>query len=340
VTFARPELLPLVPAVLAVLALAVYLQWRRRAQLERVFSAIALRRLFPVDVRRFPVARLACLLVAASAVAFAAVGPTRRTPEPPPPPAPLDLAIAVDVSASMAARDEAPSRIERARRVVDQVAAGLPSARIVLVVFADWPYTLVPPTDDPSVVEYFADALAADLVVERDQGTSLSAALAHARQALDLRVRPDARRAILVVSDGGAHDGESAVMAEVRTAVSAGFEVWTAGLGSDRGAPLESELGPVLDARGTPVMVRLDEELLGRVAAAGGGRYQHAGDDRGVRALIEGLRGPDRTAAAAGGAAADPTFLLALLALPLILLEGAWDGGRAVLRAKSREDDA
>jgi hypothetical protein len=129
-------------------------------------------------------------------------------------------------------------------------------------------------------------------------------------------------------------------MAEVRTAVAAGFEVWAAGLGSDRGATLESELGPVLDARGSPVMVRLDEDLLGRVAAAGGGRYQHAGEDRGVRALVEGLRGQDGVAAAAGGSAADATFLLALLALPLILLEGAWDGGRAVLRSKSREEDA
>jgi len=340
VTFARPELLPLLPAALALVALAVYLQWRRRARLQRAFSTMALGRLLPVDVRRFPVARLACLLVAAGAVALAALGPMPRTPAPPPPPAPLDLAIAVDVSASMAARDEAPSRIERARRVVAQVAEGLPGARIVLVVFADWPYTLVPPTDDPRVVEYFADALAADLVVERDQGTSLSAALAHARQALDTRVRPNARRAILVVSDGGAHDGENTVMAEARATAAAGFEVWTAGLGSERGATLESELGPVLDAAGAPVMVRLDEGLLSRVAAAGGGRYEHAGDDGGVRTLVDGLRGPDGAATAAGGTATDATFLLALLALPLILLEGAWDGGRTLWLAKSRREDA
>jgi Ca-activated chloride channel family protein len=288
----------------------------------------------PLDVLRFPTARLLCLVVAAGAVALAALGPMPRAPEPPPPPAPLDLAIAVDVSASMGARDAASSRIERARQVVSQVAQGLPGARIVLVVFADWPYTLVPATDDPRVVEYFADALAADLVLERDQGTELSAVLVHARAALDARVRPGARRAILLVSDGGAHDEEAAVLAEARTTAAAGVEVWTAGLGSERGAELETQLGPVLDAAGAPVVVRLDEALLTRVAAAGGGRYERAGDDRGVRALVDGLAGPDGTPASQRSMPRDPAFLLALLALPLILLEGAWDAGRARMRPR------
>jgi Ca-activated chloride channel family protein len=339
VNLARPDLLPLVALALATVALAIVLQWRRRARLVRAFSATALSRLLPVDVRRFPTARLLCLLLAAGAVGLAAVGPTPRTPEPPPPPTPLDLAIAVDVSASMGAQDTEPTRIERARQVVSQVAEGLPGARIVLIVFADWPYTLVPPTDDVRVVTYFADALAADLVLERDQGTSLSAVLVHAREALDSRVRPGARRAILLVSDGGAHDAEAAWTEEAQTAAEAGVEVWTAGLGSERGAELETELGPVLDAAGTPVVVRLDEDLLTRVATAGGGRYERVAEDRGVRALVDGLSGEEGAPAAAPAVPRDATFLLALLALPLMLLEGAWDAGRAV-RSRSMDGNA
>ena len=336
-TLAHPELLPLLPLALALVAGAIVLQWRRNARLGRAFTPAALRRLFPIDVRRFPAARLACVVVAVSAVVLAATGVMPRSPEPPAPPAPLDLAIAVDVSASMAARDAEPSRVERARQVVARVTEALPGARIVLVVFADWPYTLVPPTDDARVVRYFAEALQADLVLERDQGTSLAAALAHAHSALDSRPRAGARRAVLVVSDGGAHDDEAAVVAAASEVAAAGIEVWTAGLGSERGAEMETGTGPVLDASGAPVLVRLDEGLLRRVADMANGRYERVDDDRGLRALVTGLQGSTDAPAPTRGEPLDATLLLTLLALPLMLLEGALDSGRGRPRPRSDE---
>jgi Ca-activated chloride channel family protein len=340
VTLAHPELLPLLPLVLALVAGALVLQWRRNARLGRAFTPAALRRLFPVDTGRFPATRLACVVVAASAIVLAAVGVMPRSPEPPAAPAPLDLAIAVDVSASMGARDAEPSRVERARQVVARVAEALPGTRIVLVVFADWPYTLVPPTDDARVVTYFAEALQADLVLDRDQGTSLAAVLAHAHAALDSRPRAGARRAVLVVSDGGAHDDEAAVVEAAREVAAAGIEVWTAGLGSERGAPMETETGPVLDASGAPVSVRLEESLLRRVADMAHGRYERVGDDRGLRALVGGLQGSAAAQAPTRSEPLDATLLLTLLALPLMLLEGALDSGRGRRRPRSDGVDA
>ncbi len=329
-TLARPEWLPLLPLGLAFALAAVVVQWRRRLRLGRALSSIALARLLPTDVRRFPYTRALCLALAIAAVALGAVGVVSREPEAPPPFVPLDLVIAVDVSASMGARDAVPSRVGRAQEVVSTLAHFLPGARIMLVVFADWPFTLVPATDDPRVVSYFAGALQADLVLDRDQGTSLGAVLAHARDALEARPRADARRAILVVSDGGAHD-DPADVAEVAAEVAgAGVEVWTAGLGSERGSGLETPTGPMLDPAGAPLVTRLDDDLLTRLAAAGGGRYEWVGDDRGLRALASGLaREADDTTTSAT-TVFDVTFLLTLLALPLMLLEGALDAGRNV----------
>ncbi|MBM4182963.1 MAG: VWA domain-containing protein [Gemmatimonadetes bacterium] len=327
-TLMRPELLPLVPLVVALLAAAIALQWRRRSRLARSLSPVALGRLFPVDVRRFPLARLLCLAVAAGGLALGAAGVTPRPTEAPTAPAHLDLVIAVDVSASMGARDAAPSRVARARQVVARLAEALPGARIALVVFADWPYTLVPSTDDPRVIAYFADALQIDLVLDRDQGTSLSAVLSHARAALDERPRTGARRAVLLISDGGAHDGAASVLSEAAASARAGVEVWTAGLGTSRGAELLSEAGPVLDAGGMPVTVRLDEELLRSVAATASGRYERVDDDGGIRALAGGLQGSDAAPTPTRPPFADATLLLTLLALPLVLLEGALDSGR------------
>jgi Ca-activated chloride channel family protein len=340
VTFARPELLSFAPLGVTLLALAVLVQWRRRRELDRGFHGAALRRLFPTASSRFPFARLACLVLASTAIALGAVGIVPRVAEPPPPSAPLDLAVAVDVSASMGASDTDPSRVERARQVVAGLSAGLPGVRTVLVVYADWPYTLVPPTDDPTVVGYFAEALRADLVLDRDQGTSLAAALAHARQALASRPREGARRVILVVSDGDAHDGEAAVLAEAAEAVADGVEVWTAGLGSERGTEIEGGTGPLLDASGLPIVVRLEEELLRQLALAGRGRYERVDDDRGLRALVTSLRGVVGAPTSDGPVPRDATLLLTLLALPLLLIEGALDSGRGVRSSRSAREDA
>jgi Ca-activated chloride channel family protein len=271
--------------------------------------------------------------VAVTALCLGAADPTRTTAEPPPPATPLDLAVAVDVSLSMAAADAGPTRILRAQEVVAALTDALPAARIVLVVFADWPYTLVPATDDPGVVRYFTGALQADLVVDRDQGTSLSAAIDHARAALAERPREGARRVTLLVSDGGAHDDASAAIEAAHAAAREGVEVWTAGVGTARGAELETETGPVLDPNGTPVLARLDDRLLMEIAAASGGLYEDVASERGLRALVARLQAVDAALPAEGREPPDPMLLLALLALLAILAEGALDGRPSVRHA-------
>jgi len=328
VTLVRPELLALAPIAAALLALAVAAQWWRLRRLQRLLGEPALARLLPAGALRFPLARLGCLVVTAAALTLAAAEPRREVAEPPPPAAPLDLAIAVDVSLSMGTADAEPSRVARARQVVSQLSEALPRARILLVVFADWPYTLVPPTDDPEVVRYFADALRADLVGDRDQGTALSAAIAHAGAALATRPRAGARRVVLLVSDGGAHDDPESVVASARAAAQGGVEVWTAGLGSARGSALETGTGPVLDASGAPVLTRLEETLLADVAAAGGGAYTEVSDDRGLRSLLARLQDARPLAPAERRERPDVVVLLALLALTAMLWEGALDGAR------------
>jgi Ca-activated chloride channel family protein len=332
VTLARPDLLWIVPLAAALLALALTAQGWRVRRLERLLGA-ASARLLPSRALRFPLGRALLALAAATTLGIAAAEPRRDIIVPPSPPAPLDLAVAVDVSLSMGASDAPPTRILRAQEVVEALADALPAARTVLVVFADWPYTLVPATDDPGVVRYFAEALRSDLVVERDQGTSMTAAIEHAAAALDARPREGARRVILLVSDGGAHDDAGSVIDAARAAARGGVEVWTGGLGTTRGIELETETGPVLDPDGAPVLTRLDDRLLMEVAAAGGGTYEDVGDERGLRALVARLQGADAGLPGEGRPQPDATFVLALLALLAILAEGALDGLGSTRRA-------
>jgi Ca-activated chloride channel family protein len=240
---------------------------------------------------------------------------------------------------SMGANDIGTSRIERARTVVDRLTEALPSARIVLVVFADWPYTLVPPTDDPALVRYFAQALSVDLVTDRDQGTSFSSALTSARAALDARPRPGARRAIVVLSDGGAHEPLGDVLTAATEASSDGVGIWTAGLGTPSGAQLTAATGPLTDAAGGPVVATLDDEILREIATAGGGTYQDVSDDRGLRALLEGLGDVVGPSGGSDNEPLDASFWLTLLAVPLLLAEAGLDAGRGA-RGRSRKGEA
>ncbi|MDH3206808.1 MAG: VWA domain-containing protein [Gemmatimonadota bacterium] len=339
-TLLRPELLLLGPAGALLLTFALTFQWRRLARLDRAYGHEAARRLVSRRLKGFPTTRMLCLVLASLALGTAAAGPHRIAPEPPEPAPPLDIALAIDVSASMSATDIEPSRIERARDVVERIAEELPAARIVLVLFADWPYTLVPPTDDPAVVRYFAQSLSADLVLDRDQGTSFSTAFSEARSALDARPRPGARRAILVLSDGGAHEDMASILAAAESASAEGVPLWTAGLGTTAGVPLTTELGPVLDRAGRTVVATLDEDLLREVAEAGGGDYQNVSDERGLRALLTGLGELDDEPGDGGGAPLDASFLLTLLAVPLLLWEGGLDAGRLQRSGPERETDA
>lgn len=339
-TFLHPELLLLGPVVVLLLSLALTFQWRRLARLGRSCPDHAVRRLISRRLQGFPTTRMLCLVVVGLALGAAAAGPRPAEPEPTEPAPPLDIAVAVDVSSSMSAVDVGTSRIERARDVVDRLAEDLSSARIVLILFADWPYTLVPPTDDPAVVRYFARSLSADLVLDRDQGTSFSTAFTHARAALDARPRPGARRVILVLSDGGAHEDMADILAAAASASGDDVPIWTAGLGTSIGAPLATGAGPVLDNVGRQVVAPLDENLLREIARAGGGDYQNVSEDRGLRALMAGLGEPDDDSGRGDGSPLDASFLLTLLAVPLLLWEAGLDAGRSVGPRRERRIDA
>ena len=324
----HPGLLLLGPASALILALTLIIRWRRVVKLAGFYRKAATRRIVADSRQRFPSGRMLCLAAACFALATAAAGPYADPPERPEPTAPLEIAVAVDVSRSMGAPDVGPTRIERARVVVDRIAEALQPARIVLVVFADWPYTLVPPTDDPQVVRYFASSLTADLMADRDQGTSLARAVAQARESLDARPVPGAKRALVLISDGGAHEDADSIRGAAASAAERGVVIWAAGLGTAAGSELGGSGRPVLDAEGRPVVARLNEDLLEEIARLGGGGYEDVGSDRGLEALLQGLGAPSATADRGNEEPLDAPFWLALAAVPLLLAEAAADARR------------
>ena len=326
VGFERPELLVLAPLSAVLLALALGSHWRRLGRLARGYSSSAFSRLLPAGLGQFPSARLFCLVGGGLALGLAAAGPAWVMPEGDDRP-PLDVAIAVDMSLSMSATDAAPSRMARAREVITRLSEELPSVRFSLVVFAGWPYTLLPPTDDLRLVRYFAESLDVTLVPRTDNGTALAEAIELSRYALEERPSDGARRLVLLISDGGGDVGQP-VLDNAAWLRDDGFEVWVAALGSEVGTPIFLDGVPLYDEGGQQVVASLNESLLREVAEAGGGRYVDVTREDGFEDLLGRLRDVSGDRESPPPPPIDAAFLLVLLAIPLFFWEAMADLGR------------
>ena len=331
-TFSRPELVALVPIVVLFLALALAAQSRRHRKLADAFGGgAAARRLTSRDLYGFPRRRLACLVGAGLALSLATAGPRVGFGAALDPMQPVDLVIAVDLSLSMTGTDVVPTRLERAKEVIRELTESMPNERLALSVFADWPYSVLPMTDDPALVRFFAEPLTPELVAERDQGTSYTSVITHAREILDTRRRPEAQQVILLITDGEGHEDETAVL-DTSAAAGAGIRIWTAGIGTTAGSELTT-LGPdpvpAVGDDGEPVVSRLNEGLLRRIANAGGGGYRNVSGRAGLRALLAGFRRAEAESALAGETVGAALWLV-LLALPLLFVEGKMDASGIV----------
>ena len=329
-TFERPDLLALVPWVAAGLAGFVLAQWRRGVRLVHAWGGpTPARRLLGRDLSSLPWLRLLALASAGAALVLAAAGPQPAEPEEVPPPTPVDLIVAVDVSLSMTASDVEGTRIGRARELIERLVEDGAADRIALTIFADWPFSLVPLTDDGNVIRFFAPWVAPRLVGTRDQGTSLPAVVGQARIVWEDRRRDDARPVVLLVTDGEAHGMDAELLDSVEVARGAGMEIWTAGVGTPDGAPIflpGSDDAPLLHD-GSPVVSGYDRGLLETTADRGGGLFHDISSDAGIRSLIDDLRGGPAASDTPDTPPPDNAFWLALVAFALLILEALLDAG-------------
>jgi Ca-activated chloride channel family protein len=297
--FANPHLLWLfavVPA--AVLAYAVHFAHRRRLLARLGDGPLVARMVAAVSVPR-KVTRAALVVLALGLMATAlgrpqAGGRARLTKQPG-----LDLVVALDFSRSMLAKDVYPSRLERAKRELEQLIDSLGGDRVGLVAFAGETLSYPPTTDYAAVKLFWRDLNPWDMPVG---GTAIGRAL---RASLDLLVHlrqkggPTRAQVILLLTDGEDTDSEPLAMAD--DASKLGVKVFTVGIGSRSGEliPEYDEQGKVTgyvkDQDGKYVTSRLAEDMLTQIAQKTGGEYFHADPKRfGVEEVTRALSGLKR----------------------------------------------
>lgn len=180
-----------------------------------------------------------------------------------------DVYIALDISQSMMAEDVSPNRLERAKRLTQNVIQALKGNRIGLILFAGNAYLQMPLSSDYSAAQLFVSS--ANTGQASTQGTAIS-------EAIDLALRAyepgkGNQRALIIITDGENHDDEA--IAKAREATGEGLHIFTVGIGT-----IEGSLVPYRvqgreqfkrDENGNPVKSILNIELIEELARAGNG---------------------------------------------------------------------
>jgi Ca-activated chloride channel homolog len=197
----------------------------------------------------------------------------------------IDIVVAIDLSGSMASEDfmvrgERTSRIEIAKKVLNEFVDNRPNDRIGLVAFAGRAYVAAPLTLDHDFLHANIDRLRLGLIEDR---TAIGSALAAAANRLrDLKSKS---RIIILMTDGQNNAGKVQPLTAAEAAQALGIKVYTIGVGIRGQAPYPA-INP-FTGRKQYVMqnVDIDEDTLTKIANMTHGRYYRADNTETLRRI-------------------------------------------------------
>jgi Ca-activated chloride channel homolog len=228
------------------------------------------------------------------------------------------LVIVFDLSLSMYAQDVEPSRLIRARQKIADVLRERAEGFTALVVYAGDAHVVAPLTDDIRTIENLLASLSPDMMPVL--GSNLDTALELARSLFENSKIQQGRT--LLVTDGITDASHATDFC------SRNFPVSILGVGTAQGAPIPLDFvnqpGQVLRTQaGNPIIARLDESRLERVANECYGSYRSLTlGDSDINALMATSLPQDDVSEEVERAFdtwADMGYLVLLALLPLLL---------------------
>ena len=208
----------------------------------------------------------------------------------------IDLYVAVDVSNSMNAQDIVPSRLDRSKQAINKLISEMRGDRLGVIIFADKAFVQLPITTDYSAAKMFLASVNTSSVAS--QGTAIGEAINLAAKSF---ADDERSKAIVIISDGEDHENDAALDA-AKEAAKKGIKIYTIGMGLPEGAPipLYNQYGQMTgykkDKNGNTVVTRLDEDMLRRIADAGGGLYVRANNSNvGLEKIYDDISKLDKT---------------------------------------------
>ena len=195
----------------------------------------------------------------------------------------IETIICLDISNSMRAEDVTPSRLDRAKMMVENLVDHFTDDKIGLIVFAGDAFVQLPITSDYVSAKMFLSNI--DPSMMATQGTDIARAVEMATHSFTQE--EGIGKAIIVITDGEDHEGGAVEAAEA--AKKAGMRVYMLGIGSTKGAPIPIPgTGEyMVDNTGQTVMSSLNEEMCREISSAGGGAYIHVENNSNAQDLLD-----------------------------------------------------
>jgi Ca-activated chloride channel family protein len=258
----RPWWLLLIPAGIVIAWL-----WRRqadpRARWRGIIEPALLDHLLVGEqsgVRFTPIHMVAAALVLAG---VAAAGPTWEKEPPPFIEDRAPMVVALDLSRTMDATDVPPTRLERAKQKIRDLAAVRSGSRTGLVVYSGTAHLVLPPSEDPALLGLFLEALDTGLMPVA--GRNAAAALAVADRVLAVESAPGT---VLFITDGFEASEIGKFSEHARTSP---YQVIALAAGTTEGGPIRDKKGRMaVDGQGRPIQAKLDREIFSRLSSEAG----------------------------------------------------------------------
>lgn len=179
-----------------------------------------------------------------------------------------DIFIALDISNSMLSPDISPSRLEKSKKIIQELIFELKGNRFGLIYFAGEAFLKMPLSTDYAASVLFVKS-ATPYMIE-NQGTAIEEAI---KIALNASINDKKnQKALVIFSDGEDHDGD-AVKASAE-AKENGFKVFTVAAGSEVGGliPFTDQFGMESykkDDEGKYIKSKVNKTLLYELAEKG-----------------------------------------------------------------------
>jgi Ca-activated chloride channel family protein len=187
----------------------------------------------------------------------------------------------------MTATDYQPTRLGRARQLLQDVIWQARGDRVGVMAFAGDAVVVCPLTLDSRMARIALDHISVNTV--RTQGTDIAHAINTARSIFDQAGRGE--RVLLLLTDGECHSGR--LPEAIEKAAQANIRIFAVGIGSTEGGPIPTATGFLEDNNGQVVNSRLNLEALIQAAQKTGGRAVKANPtgDAEIRTIMNDIAG-------------------------------------------------
>jgi Ca-activated chloride channel family protein len=251
--------------LLALFGALLPLIWRRSRDLQRQLRGNIAEHLLPhllitpQDNQRLRPVHLLCALLILGAIA--AAGPTWEQDRPDFLENRAPLIVAVDLSPSMDASDVQPTRLEAAKHKLHDLIQRRAGARTALIAYAGSAHLVLPPTDDPALLDSFIQALGTGLIDK--PGKNVAEVIEQAKRLLSAEKTPGS---LLLITDGA----DTAQLDGLDKQLSGSqLQVLVLAVGSEDGGMIHDASGqPRTDANGRPELGSFDQAAIKQLASA------------------------------------------------------------------------